>query len=107
MGVLQQQYPTALFTSPHLSRSPAVGFISVLSPEAHLPQAPQPVNQLVRNYGIGQAVNVEVPRQGSQGGNYGPQHQSWVEGIWVVACQYGQTPDEPSLARKLEPGTRH
>lgn len=71
MVVLYQQYPAPLFTSTYLTRSTTIGFIRVQPPQAHLPEAPQQVDFLVGINCIGQAVDDQVHRGGSQGGTYG------------------------------------
>ena len=48
IGILQEQYPVIVFTSPYLPRPSTIGFISVLPPKVHLPEAPQQSNLLVR-----------------------------------------------------------
>jgi hypothetical protein len=88
VGILREQYPVTLLTSPYLPRPSTIGFVGVLPSEAHLPEAPQQRDVLVRIDSVGQANDDQVHRGGSERGHYGPQHQSRMEGIGVIAYQH-------------------
>ena len=70
--MLQEQYPVALFTSLYLPRPPAIGFIYLLAPEVHLPQATQSDDLLDRIDSRGQVDDDQVYRGGSETGHYSP-----------------------------------
>jgi hypothetical protein len=53
VGMLQEQHPPTFLTSPYLPRPSTIGFISVLPPEAHLPEAPQQSDLLDRIDSVG------------------------------------------------------